>query len=120
MADQAKIVRPQTKTEMCRYARGFPVNLQLLGFYSYQLDKDSHIDDKDLNFAVDYIVDNIKRGEFLAKHESIGYGTPEKILKHIIKHKQGFIITFENLISGLQEETEHDILNVFSPHQIYF
>ncbi|MCK8600073.1 cold-shock protein [Desulfoferrobacter suflitae] len=100
----------RTRTSICKMARGYPVNLQLLGFYAYQIDKDSYIDDDDLKIAVDYILDNVKKEEFISKHESIGFGLAEQILKLILRERQGANISFQTLLQLLPDTDENAII----------
>lgn len=110
LSAEKKRFDPRTRTGICRMARGYPVNLQLIGFYSYQIDTDSDIDDDDLHIAVDYIVDNVKKDEFLSKHESIGFGLAENVLRVILKQRQGTNISYQRIISLIPETDEYNIL----------
>jgi cold shock CspA family protein len=101
----------RTRTSICRMARGYPVNLQLIGFYSYQIDKNSYIEDDDLRIAVDYILDNVKKEEFLSKHESIGFGLAEEILKLVLRERQGANISYHTILKLLPDKDESDIIS---------
>lgn len=100
----------RAKVKICRIARGYPVNLQLIGFYTYQIDKDNYIDDRDIDFAIDYIIENIKKGEFISKHESIGFGLAESILKFALKGRKDGVVSYKELKNVFKDETEESIV----------
>lgn len=103
MKKQKKRINNMTKARICQLARGYPVNLQLLGFYTYQIDSNNNITKDDLDVALDFIVDKVKKEEFLNRHESIGFGLPEMILKHTFKYKFSDNITFEKIKESFSE-----------------
>jgi hypothetical protein len=101
-----KIMNKKAKTHIGQISRGYPVSLQLLGFYSFQRDNDDVITVDDINDACRYIVVNVKKNEFDNKHESIGYGLAEKILKKAVIEWKGEISqkNFEVLFQEFPKE----------------
>lgn len=82
---RAKKINDIVKDNIAKIARGLPQYMQLIGYYCYQNDMDNYIKRDDLVNAVRYITSTIKKSEFQANHERIGYGANEEILKLLIK-----------------------------------
>jgi cold shock CspA family protein len=100
-----KLMEKNAKTFIGQISRGYPVSLQLLGFYSFQLDTDNLITVDDINNAATHIVVKVKEKEFDNKHESIGYGLSENILKLAVTEWKGKV-TQENLKELFKNEKE--------------
>jgi cold shock CspA family protein len=107
---QRKHILDQTRQKMIALSKGLPINIQLLGFYTYQLDQDSRLDNEDLSNAIDYIISNIKREEYAKRHESIGYGLTENILKFICNSEnERKTIEMETVARVFYANNENDI-----------
>ena len=81
---RAKKISDRVKDEITEVSRGMPQNIQLIGYYCYQVDQDDSITVSDLRNAIDYIIKQIKKVEFQNRHEKIGYSLNEQVLKIII------------------------------------
>lgn len=111
MSEQRKRITSYAKSRISQIATGLPVNLQLLGYYSYQIDSNNNITKEDLNVAIDFIISKVKKEEFITRHESIGFGLPEKILRHTISYNPNDTIIFEKLVKIFHEYNEEDLLD---------
>ncbi len=96
-------IMDSTRSKLIKASRGLPVNLQLLGFYSYQLDDDNRISKNDLDDAIEHILE-VKKNEYANRHESIGFGLPEEILKYIYKEKKFNEIKIDFLLEKFQTD----------------
>ena len=110
MTEQRKKITVDTKILITRIARGYPVNLQLIGFYAYQLSTNKFIAKEDVWRACDYIIDNVKTNEFLGKHEGVGFGLCDRILRYVVSDDyQKRSITFKNLSEFFSDCTREDL-----------
>ena len=110
MKEQKKKITVDTKMLITRIARGYPVNLQLIGFYAYQLSTNSFITKEDVWRACDYIIDNVKSSEFISKHEKIGFGLCDQILRNAVSDDyQKKSITYRNLSAVFPKHKGEDI-----------
>lgn len=59
----------------------FPQPVQLLGYHSFRLDTDKSIDRDDVDRAVEFVVQSLRRQEFENKLETLGRGVIRDILR---------------------------------------
>lgn len=121
MNSQKKKIHDDIKTRICKLSYGLPVNLQLLGFWSYQLDDDNLITKEDLNATIDYIIDNVKKDEYMSKHEIIGFELAEKILRYTLKQQEEDEIEINHLKEIFHENTFDEInlaLKTLEKHEL--
>lgn len=106
-----KVMEKNAKSYIGQISQGYPVSLQLLGFYSFQRDTDDIITTDDINDACRHIVSNVKKNEFDSKHEMIGYGLAEKILNLVVTKWKGQI-TLHDLQELFVEYDKDEVLGV--------
>lgn len=110
MKNNIKAIDKNTRANICQISKGYPVNLQLLGYYSYSLDTDGFIDSNDMHYAIRHIISNVKKPEFSRKHESIGYGLAEDILKYTTLELNGNS-TYNSLIYKFKKINEIELMS---------
>ena len=94
----------------------FPAPVHLLGYHAFRLDKDSNIDNRDVEFARDFIVQEIKRQDFQGRLEKFSGRDEANILK-VLAHPKSERLTAVDIakevyipphkVSSILEEHKH-------------
>jgi hypothetical protein len=66
MKNNTKNMDHSARSDICQVSKGYPVNLQLLGYYAYATDTDGIIDNEDIQYAISHIIENIKKARVSA------------------------------------------------------
>ena len=80
-------ISADAKDSIIKYSACFPAPVHLLGYHAFKVDSDDHIDNKDVEKALNFIVREIKRKEFEGRFDRIRGTLGERILKMLASPK---------------------------------
>lgn len=109
------------RDRVLKIANGYPKNLQLLGHYCFQTDTDNVISQEDLDDALDHILTSHRRKEYESRHEQIGVGLNESILRFIVQNHLTHAVTIELIhkaFSKVEVETLFAIMEEMAASEV--